>query len=79
MVPTCHRIPDADLDEFIAIYKDELGVEISRTDASEMASRLVMLYKLLSRKLPEKQNTPPDFTRRDENRPDDHPRIGFQA
>lgn len=59
MLPRYHRIPDAELDEFIAIYKDEFGAEIGHADASEMASRILMLYTLISRKLPKKKNTEP--------------------
>jgi hypothetical protein len=81
MIPPPYiRLTDEQLGEFIVIYKEEFGEEISRTDASEMASRLVMLYQLLSRKLPEKQNSPPDVTQHGgEDRSDDHPRIGFQT
>lgn len=44
MLPMSLRISNADLDEFIAIYKEEFGEEISHADAHEIASRLVMLY-----------------------------------
>lgn len=73
MLPRYHRIPDADLDEFIAIYKEEFGDEINRADASETASRLVMLYALLSRRVPETPAAPMSVTRLAENRPDDRP------
>lgn len=75
MLPVHHQIPDADLDDFIAIYKDEFGEGITRADASEMASRLVMLYVLLSRKLPEQKRASLVVTQQDE----DYPRIGFQV
>jgi hypothetical protein len=45
------RIPDKALDEFIEIYKNEFGEDISREDANAMASRLVSLYARLA-KLP---------------------------
>jgi len=54
MPPAYYRISDKDLDEFIAIYKEEYGEDVSRSEASEMASRLVMLYQLLAKKLPGK-------------------------
>lgn len=79
MLPKYRRIPDAELDEFIAIYKKEFGKELDRTEASEMASRLVMLYALLSRKVPETSAAPPSATRLDENPPDDRPPIGFRT
>jgi hypothetical protein len=46
------RINDTALDEFIQIYREEFGDEINRSDASEMAFRLVTLYETLSRRLP---------------------------
>jgi hypothetical protein len=64
------NITDDALDEFIAIYQEEFGEEISRAEASEMASSLLMLYGRLARKLPSIKTTPPS---------DDHPQIGFRA
>ena len=56
MQPTYHRLPDKELDEFIAIYEEEFGEEISRKEASEMAFRLLTFYELLARKLPNEHN-----------------------
>jgi hypothetical protein len=50
------RFSNEALDEFIAIYKEEFGEEIDRKEATEMAWRLLTLCRLLSRKLPVKQN-----------------------
>jgi hypothetical protein len=47
------RISDGALDEFIAIYKEEFGEELSRADALEIASNLIMIYRCISRKLPD--------------------------
>lgn len=79
MLPRYHRIPDAELDEFIAIYREEFGEEIGRTEAAEMASRLVMLYALLSKKLPETKNAALSVMQPEEDRPDDRPPIGFRT
>lgn len=80
MLPSYHRISDKDLDEFIAIYKEEFGEELNRAEAGEMASRLVTLYELLARKVPEKEKAPSSTTQHDDDRLDgDHPRIGFQT
>ena len=49
------QLSEQTLDAFIAIYKEEYGEEISRKGASEMALRLVTLYELLLKKLPERQ------------------------
>jgi hypothetical protein len=38
--------PEA-LDELIAIYKEEFGEEIDRREATEMAHRLLTVYRLL--------------------------------
>jgi hypothetical protein len=45
------------LDEFIAIYKEEFGEEIDRVEATEMAHRLLNLFRLLEKKLPEGTKT----------------------
>jgi hypothetical protein len=46
------RISDEALDEFVEIYTKEFGEDISRDEASEMATRILMLYALLSKKPP---------------------------
>jgi hypothetical protein len=46
------RISDEALDEFIEIYREEFGEDISRNEASEMAIRILTLYTLLSKKPP---------------------------
>jgi hypothetical protein len=45
--------------ELIAIYKEEYGEELSRSEASEMGSRLLALYELLAKKLPNEQDAAP--------------------
>lgn len=42
------RIIDQALDDFIELYKEEFGEEISRSEASEIAFRLVTLYEALA-------------------------------
>ena len=69
------RIPDEALDEFIVIYKEEFGEVINRNEATEIASRIVTLYELLARKLPEK----PASSRVPTQRTGDHPQIGFRT
>lgn len=51
------RITDETLDQFIELYKEEFGEEISRSEASEMAFRLITLYEALARKLPAVRST----------------------
>jgi hypothetical protein len=46
------RFSTGALNEFIAIYKEGFGEEIDRTEATEMAWRLLTLYRLLSKKVP---------------------------
>jgi hypothetical protein len=48
------RISDEALDEFMTIYAEEFGKQITHAQASEMAERVVTLYRLLRRKLPER-------------------------
>ena len=69
------QISDEALDEFIAIYKAEFGEEIERKDASEMALRVLKLYELLERKLPDGKTTTPPTTRPTGG----PPRIGFRT
>jgi hypothetical protein len=46
------RISDEALDEFVEIYRQEFGEDISQDEASEMAIRILTLYTLLSKKPP---------------------------
>lgn len=69
------RIPDKGLDEFIEIYKEEFGEELSRTKASEMASDLIALYQRLARRLPDVVASPSTSMQL----PDDHPPLGFRT
>jgi hypothetical protein len=68
-------VSDEALDEFIAIYKDEFGEDVSRAEASEMASNLLMFYGLLARKLPSEQEVSPSTTQHDASDEDEHPRA----
>jgi flagellin-specific chaperone FliS len=43
---------DESIDKFIAIYKAEFGETLSHEDAKAMARRLVNLYRLFARPLP---------------------------
>lgn len=73
--PSRVKISDEALNEFIAIYKEDFGDEINRKEASEMASRLVMLYEFLAKKLPNEQISPEPMPQLD-----DPPRkIGFHT
>jgi len=42
------NISEQMLNKFILIYKDEFGEEINHKEASEVASRLLMLYERLA-------------------------------
>ena len=46
-------IPDADLDEFISRWEHAFGERLTRAEAQWQASRLIALYKLLAKPLPE--------------------------
>jgi hypothetical protein len=67
------NISDKMLDEFISIYNDEFDEEINRKEASELASRVLMLYELLAKTLPP---TPAESATQ---RVGDHRRIGFHT
>lgn len=75
-VPQGQHISDKALDEFIAIYREEFAEDISRAAAGEMASRLLTLYELLARKLPNDKISHPKPRGEDEQV---HPKIGFRA
>ena len=70
------KISDEALDEFIAIYKKEFGEEVDRKAASEMAFRLLTLYELLAKKLPNEQVSTPKP--RDESG-ETRSKIGFRT
>jgi hypothetical protein len=58
------------IEEFIAAYKQDTGEEITREEANGMAFRLLTLYELLSKELPNEQTSA--------SKPlDDHRKIGF--
>lgn len=46
------RITDEAVDEFIKLYREEFGHEISRSEASKIAFELVTLYETLAKRLP---------------------------
>jgi hypothetical protein len=47
------RISERALDEFTQIYEEEFGEKIDRKEATEIAYRMLALYRLLRRRLPE--------------------------
>jgi len=70
------QISDEALNELMAIYKEEFGEGIDRGEATEMAHRLVALYTLLAKKLPNATTAEPPKSagNRDQRRG-----IGFQT
>lgn len=50
------KINDSDIQEFITIYQEEFGEELSFAEASEIAFRLFSLYTLLTGVLPGEKN-----------------------
>ena len=53
------KVSEEALDDFIRIYKEEYGEELSRAEASEMTFRLLTLYELLAKhKSHERSATP---------------------
>lgn len=46
------QLSDESLEEFIVLYKEETGEELTIPEAREIVSRLVTLYVLLARPLP---------------------------
>jgi hypothetical protein len=74
------QISDEALNELIAIYKEEFGQEIDHREATEMAHRLLALYKLLAKPLPREHHVSPRATQHDEaSHQDDYPPIGFRT
>jgi flagellin-specific chaperone FliS len=59
-------IDDRSVDEFIDIYEDEFGERLTRKQASEIADRLITLYRLLVRKVPVEQKLTPGDDASDE-------------
>jgi hypothetical protein len=71
------RISEEALDQFTQIYEEEYGETISRTEAANMAYRVLALYRLLRRRLPEGY-TPIEQTKRPDDDEDASP-IGYQT
>jgi len=71
------RISDEALNEFVDLYKIEFGEDISRNEASEMATSILTLYTLLSKKPPMSGNSG-GATEATTNTEDAHSRDGFQ-
>lgn len=46
------KISDDDLIEFMAIYEQEFGEQLTSAEASEMTTRLINLYMILVEPLP---------------------------
>jgi hypothetical protein len=69
------RITDKALKEFIQIYEVEFGEKIDETLATEIAHRVLAVYRLLRRKLPEGYTPIEQPMQRD----GDHPSIGLQT
>jgi hypothetical protein len=56
------KISDQALDEFIEIYKEETGETVNRIEATAMVHRVLALFQLIARKLPDgatSASTPP--------------------
>jgi hypothetical protein len=72
------QLLDDDLNEFIRIYKEEFGDELTKAEASEMANRMMALYEVLATgRPPEQEQLTP--TPLDADSHEDHPRIGFRT
>jgi hypothetical protein len=57
MPPTGHQVSDERLEEFRRIYKMTFGEEITTAEAVAMTHRLIALYKLVMRPLPDETST----------------------
>lgn len=60
-----HKISLEAIEEFRRIYQEECREEITLAEATDMAYRVLSLYRLLARKLPDgyvpiRKTTPPD-------------------
>jgi hypothetical protein len=69
------RISERALDELIQIYEEEFGEKIDRKEATEIAYRVLALYRLLRRRLPEGYVPKEKFMQHD----GDRPLKGFQT
>jgi hypothetical protein len=65
------RVSDEALKELMSLYQEEFGEAIDLAEATEMGYRLVTLYRLLQRRLPNDGEKPTDS-------PNPSRRIGFQ-
>jgi hypothetical protein len=51
------QLSDEDLREFITLYAQEFGEQLEIAEAREIATRLIDLYTILMRRLPEEDVT----------------------
>jgi flagellin-specific chaperone FliS len=47
------QLSDYDLSEFITLYANEFGETLEQSEAREIATRLIDLYTILMRRLPD--------------------------
>lgn len=45
-------LSETEIDEFIHIYKEEIGKDISRSEAHELAHRFLSAFKVVCRAIP---------------------------
>lgn len=65
-------ISESEILEFIKIYREELDEDISMDEASEIANRLINLYEILLRLLPDELKNRKNKKRRESIHPPDH-------
>jgi hypothetical protein len=59
MPPSGHKVSPERIEEFRRLYKEAYGAEITKQEAVEMTHKLLALYKLLLRPLPDVPSPPP--------------------
>lgn len=72
-----HQIPPEALKEFRRIYKGEFGEEITLTEATEVAYRVLALYRLIARKLQDEHSSLIQNPKQHDET--DRPLIGFRT
>ncbi|MCA9734950.1 MAG: hypothetical protein H6696_14965 [Deferribacteres bacterium] len=55
------KLPDEAIKEFQDIYEQEFGEKLAWEDAELIASRLLALYKIIAKPIPENKNETPSY------------------
>lgn len=54
------HVPDAAIKQYMQLYQEDFGEELTLEQGREIATRLIALYEVLSNRLPQSRSMPLD-------------------